>query len=118
VLSFEEFKSLEGVFDMITCFNVLSAIPCEQTIDITLAKFKRLIRDDGRLVVVNQHRNSYFKTFKEGAEHLYGHISSKGSYHTYYGIMDRETVSRLLRQKGFEVINSWNEGERNFVIGN
>ena len=48
------------------CANVLSAIPCESTIQgKVLSAIRELLKSDGEALIVNQYKSSYFKEVRE-----------------------------------------------------
>lgn len=114
-VSFEDLEKHSLRYDFITCTNVLSAIPCKNTLNSVLAHIYRLLRRNGKAVFVNQHRNSYFEKFKSGKRHLYGYIFKGNSRVSYYGILRPEHTEALLKEIGFSVTKAWCAGESNFV---
>jgi 2-polyprenyl-3-methyl-5-hydroxy-6-metoxy-1,4-benzoquinol methylase len=111
----EDLAKVRNKFDVVTCINVLSAIPDLSVLRAVLQAIRRLTRRKGLAVFINQHRNSYFDNFKHGRRHLFGHIHEGRNGHSYYGVMSKDRVQRLLRTAGFSIYRSWNDGEINFV---
>ncbi|EKG0013040.1 TPA: methyltransferase domain-containing protein [Vibrio cholerae] len=115
VVPFEEIDNHKEKYQLITCTNVISAIPCEKTLNKVLTKINGLLDSDGCVVFVNQHRNSYFKRFLSGQKRLFGHIYKGKRGHSYYGIITPDVMTNLLECNGFKVLKSWTVGESNFV---
>lgn len=102
-------------FDRVTCINVLSAIPTLSELHAALGIIRQRTKRTGVAVFVNQHRNSYFKKFTWGKPHLFGHLYTGRRGHSYYGVFTMARVRRLLRGRGFRILNAWQSGEINFV---
>lgn len=110
-ISFEELSSHDDRYDVITCTNVLSAIPCSKTITVILEHFARLVKSDGKIVIVNQYRSSAFKKYESGSKWLYGYKYHHRRGVSYYGILDKTRIEDLLTGSGFHVLKSWCVGE-------
>lgn len=112
---FDELAEHEQKYDVVTCTNVLSAIPCKKTLSEVMAQIHRLLKRDGFAIFVNQHRSSYFKKYESGQKLLYGflHTGPKGA--SYYGILDRTVIEELLTEHGYGGIRSWCVGESTFA---
>lgn len=115
VVPFEEIDHHKEKYQLITCTNVISAIPCEETLKKVLAKINDLLDSDGCAVFVNQHRNSYFKRFLSGQKRLFGYIYKGKRGYSYYGIITPDVMTKLLECNGYKVLKSWTVGESNFV---
>jgi len=107
-------------YDFVLCANVLSAIPSRTIRRRSLRSIRASLAPGGRVLVVNQHTNSYFTQARarpDAAHHLDGWIlpSTRGA--AYYGVLSRDKVVRILRGHGFEVIDAWIEGQSNWVLG-
>lgn len=114
-IAIEDIHSLSDKFDFIFCSNVLSAIPCEVTLNRTMSTIYNLLSDSGRALIVNQHRSSYFRKFKLGEPHLHGYLyeGKKGS--SYYGIIDKLTIESLAIKHCF-YIDSFIKEDRTFAL--
>lgn len=110
----EDIRELEDKFEFIFCSNVLSAIPCEKTLDATMSSIHNLLSDTGKALIVNQHRSSYFKKFEQGKRHLHGYLYKGNKGSSYYGIIDKPTIENLSRKHGFSV-NAFARGDRTFA---
>jgi 2-polyprenyl-3-methyl-5-hydroxy-6-metoxy-1,4-benzoquinol methylase len=115
VLASEKLDSVRDRYDIVTCINVLSVIPDRAALREALRTIRRLTKRSGFAVFVNQHRNTYFKQFAGGTPHLFGHLYQGRNGASYYGIMTKERVEKLLRRAGFTIGTSWNDREINFV---
>jgi 2-polyprenyl-3-methyl-5-hydroxy-6-metoxy-1,4-benzoquinol methylase len=102
-------------YDLVTCINVLSAIPDAQALEDALQNIYRLTKTGGTAVFVHQHRNTYFNTFRVGTRHLFGFVFDGKRGSSYYGVMTKERVQTLLTKNGFRIIKAWCSGEINFV---
>lgn len=114
-IPFEQIQNHQELYNLITCTNVLSAIPCKETLSSVILSIKKLLSSDGVAVFINQHRSSYFKKFESGKKHLNGYIYSNQKSTSYYGIFNRAVTQDLLLEHGFEIIKSWCVGESTFV---
>ncbi|PAU53562.1 methyltransferase domain-containing protein [Pseudomonas sp. PICF141] len=112
---FEKLQEHQEQYNLITCTNVLSAIPCSETLSNVILNIKKLLSRDGVAVFINQHRSSYFKKFESGKKHLNGYIYKNQKSTTYYGIFNKTNTQELLLDNGFEIIKSWCVGESTFV---
>ncbi|RTE66124.1 class I SAM-dependent methyltransferase [Amphritea opalescens] len=113
-VAIEDIQELNDQFDFIFCSNVLSAIPCEQTLNTTMSIIYRLLSDSGKALVVNQHRSSYFKKFEMGRPHLHGYLYKGNRGSSYYGIIDKSTIKNLSRKHGFST-DVFVRGDRTFA---
>jgi 2-polyprenyl-3-methyl-5-hydroxy-6-metoxy-1,4-benzoquinol methylase len=113
-IAFEDIDQIKDNFDLIVCTNVLSAIPCEETISNMFTHFKRLVSKSGKIIIINQHRSSYFKKFESGKKHLFGYIYSGSRGNSYYGIMTREIIRELAKKHHLEVKRDWIVNEITF----
>jgi 2-polyprenyl-3-methyl-5-hydroxy-6-metoxy-1,4-benzoquinol methylase len=114
-VAFEDLGKHHFRYDFITCINVLSAIPCENTLYELLGHAQRLLHEKGKAVFINQHRNSYFKKFNSGKNHLYGYVYNGNHRVSYYGILGPEVTKNLLNETGFSVVRAWCVGESTFI---
>lgn len=114
-ISYEKLENHRSKYDVITCTNVLSAIPCKKTMSEVLGHISRLIKKDGFAIFVNQHRSSYFKKYNTGEKLLYGYVYSGPKGSSYYGILDKTVIERLLMKHGYSDIRTWIAGESTFA---
>jgi len=106
-------------YQFILCANVLSAIPCPKARAKSLRSIHAALSKDGKVLFVNQHTNSYFSKAKRNENavmHLDGWILTSGSVASYYGILNKETVIKLVHRFGFIVEKAWIEGQSNYVL--
>jgi 2-polyprenyl-3-methyl-5-hydroxy-6-metoxy-1,4-benzoquinol methylase len=113
-IAIEYIQEVSDKFNFIFCSNVLSAIPCEKTLDTTMSVIYSLLSDSGRALIVNQHRSSYFKKFEMGRPHLYGYLYKGKRGSSYYGIIDKTTIEGLSRRHGFS-IKAFVRGDRTYA---
>ena len=90
VLPSEKLVTARTQHDLITCINVLSAIPDILALRGVLRTIRRLTKPTGIAVFINQHRNTYFSRFSTGRRHLFGYIFEGRNGPSYYGVMTRE----------------------------
>jgi hypothetical protein len=118
----EEFwGGIHESYNLILCANVLSVIPCARTRAKSLRSIHTALAMDGELLVVNQHTNSYFTDIRRKPStrrHLDGWIAQSRKGANYYGILNKDSVIRLLIRYGFRVKDSWIEGQSNYVLVN
>lgn len=106
-------------YNFILCANVLSAIPSAKIRAKSLKAIHSALAENGELLVVNQHTNSYFTKIRNqhtSMEHLDGWIAQSKSGCSYYGILDKDITVSLLKRYGFAVIKGWNHGQSNYVL--
>jgi 2-polyprenyl-3-methyl-5-hydroxy-6-metoxy-1,4-benzoquinol methylase len=113
-IPYENLEKHRSKYDVITCTNVLSAIPCKKTISEIMGHISRLLKKDGFAIFVNQHRSSYFKKYESGEKMLHGYLYSGSKGSSYYGILDKVAMGRLLENHGYENIKTWIVGESTF----
>lgn len=120
VYAVEEFwDKVKRKYDLVLCANVISAIPSRKVRAATLKNVLRILTKRGRILVVNQYVNSYFKTMMisgKATPHLDGYIliSQRGNY--YYGLLSETKMSKILLGCGFGVIDHWSVGQSAFVL--
>ena len=107
-------------YDFILAPNVLSVIPCPKIRAKSLRAIHASLHVDGRALFVNQHTNSYFTEVRNRpttCQHLDGWIakSQRGAF--YYGILNKESVVRLLTRYQFSIEDAWISGQSNYVLG-
>ena len=115
VIPAEEITKCTRKYSLVTCTNVLSAIPDAQALVDVIRSIRRLTKPTGMAVFVNQHKNSYFRNFERGTPHLFGHLVEGKQGSSYYGVMTKERVIDLLLESGMGILEAWNCGEINFV---
>ncbi|SFR37392.1 Methyltransferase domain-containing protein [Marinobacter gudaonensis] len=114
-ISSEEIDNHFEKYDVVTCTNVLSAIPCPATLTQVVGSIRRLLKAGGMAVFVNQHRSSYFKRYELGERLLYGYLYEGKRGYSYYGILGKKNIENLLRENGFYINRSWCAGETTFT---
>lgn len=114
-ISFESIKKHKEKYDLITCTNVLSAIPCDKTLKSALGEMRRLLKEKGTIIFINQHKSSYFKKYETGQRHMHGYLYNGRKGTSYYGILCKIKTTALLEENGFKVKKSWCKGESNYI---
>ncbi len=119
VFSLNETQWQKSRYDRILCANVLSAIPSQRHRNELMSKIRKVLRRDGVALIVNQHRNSYFKTYasrKTARRHLDGWLLSTKAGTRFYGLIDKSVLLRLCKRSRLSVsrIGVW--GESTFAI--
>lgn len=104
VVALDEVQSFGRKHDWAICVNVLSAIPVAKVRVQALANIHRLLKKDGKLLLITQYRNSRFAHFAKGTPVLDGHAyqSSRGVH--FFGQIPPATIKRYLKQAGFEMV--------------
>jgi SAM-dependent methyltransferase len=114
-IAFEDLDNHISKYELITCINVLSAIPCKNTINKIIKHIKRLLYKNGKAVFINQYRNSYFKRYRTGIKHLYGYIYTANNKISYYGLLNHNNIINLLFKNGFTIYKLWKIDGTNFI---
>lgn len=114
-LPVESIAKHNSTYEFITCTNVLSAIPCQKSLDEALDQIYRLLHQNGTAIFINQHRSSYFKKYLAGTKHLYGHLYDGAKGTSYYGILDKKSTEDLLKKNKFTIKKSWCRGESTYI---
>ncbi|WP_158774459.1 class I SAM-dependent methyltransferase [Cobetia sp. L2A1] len=114
-IAYENLAKHDEKYKLIICTNVLSAIPCKNTLDDIVVHMHRLLMQNGRVIIVNQYRSSYFKKYESGVKWLYGYLHRGLRGVTYYGVVDKIQVEALLGKYNFVKIRSWYVGESLFT---
>lgn len=119
VHALEQYKFGSATFDLILCANVLSAIPSPRARSRALRLLLASLAPGGVCLFVTQYRNTYFthaQRRKNAVPHLDGWIARSGDRASYYGIIPKEKLTRLVKRHGFVVHAAWNRGESAFVV--
>lgn len=120
IYSLDEFwDGIKERYEFVLCANVLSVIPSRRIRSRSLGAILNCLTPNGKVLVVNQHTNSYFTKVSESPnsfKYFDGWLlkSSKGP--AYFGVLAKEKVSRLLRAHGFRIQDTWIEGQSNYVL--
>lgn len=107
------------LYDFVLCANVLSTIPSAKTRAKSFRAIGAALHAGGEVLVVNQHTNSYFTEIRAKpttVEHLNGWIAQSRNGVSYYGVLKREFVIHMLTGYGFIVVDSWLQGQSNYVL--
>lgn len=106
-------------YHFVLCANVLSAIPCPRARARSLRSIHATLSESGQVLFVNQHTNSYFtkaKRHPNAIAHLNGWIAPSNTTASYYGVLNREVVIKLISRFGFVIEKAWIEGQSNYVL--
>ena len=112
-------KKSERRYNFILCAHVLSAIPCPRTRGKSLRAIHAALENDGQVLFVNQHTNSYFTEVRKRPNtllHLDGWIVQSRHGASYYGILNKDSVVKLIARYGFSVEKTWVQGQCNYVL--
>jgi len=113
------FDNINDKYDFVLCANVLSAIPCALIRELSLKSLHNCLSDNGRMLVVNLHTNSYFREVlgrESTIKHLDGWIAKSKKGSAYYGILTKDYTIGLLEDCGFFPIEAWVHGQSNYVL--
>lgn len=105
--------------DLVFCANVLSAIPSKAERTKALNAIRNAICGCGRIVVINQHTNSFYSEVcrrSDTVPHLDGYIVPGKNGASYYGILTKDKTTALLRDAGFHILEHWIAGQSNIAI--
>lgn len=106
-------------YNFVLCANVLSAIPCPKARARSLRSIHSALSEKGRVLFVSQHTNSYFTMAQRKPNaclHLNGWIIGSKTVPSYYGVLNRDSVIRLITRYGFSIVDAWIEGQSNYVL--
>ena len=106
-------------FGFALCANVLSAIPSRAERAKALEAIKRRLIPSGRLLVVNQHTNSFYCEIsrrKDAIPHLDGFLVTRSNQASYFGILDKSKTAAILRDAGFKIEDQWISGQSNYAL--
>lgn len=112
-------QGVDDQYDLVLCANVLSAIPSRGIRARSLRAIKSCLHPTGTCLVVNQYANSYFRqarSRRDAIDHLDGWLLPSSMGASYYGILDRDKILRILRAVGFRLLNAWIDGQSSFVL--
>lgn len=120
LLSIEKFFIDNLKYDLALCANVLSVIPSVRIRNKCLNRISYSLKSKGICLFVTQFRDSYFDQIQlesTSEPHLNGWVSSKRKQNAFYGIINKESLERMILKNGFNVIESWVHGSSAFVVG-
>ena len=106
-------------YQFVLCANVLSAIPCPKTRARSLRAICAALAQKGHVLFVNQHTNSYFTEVRNrpsSRPHLDGWIAESKAGACYYGILNKDSIVKLVSRFGLSVEEAWIDGQSNFVL--
>jgi hypothetical protein len=112
-------KNASYYYHFVLCANVLSAVPCPNARAKSLRSIYTALPESGQVLFVNQHTNSYFTQARNNPRalmHLDGWIAQSRATASYYGILNKESVIRIIGRFGFVVEEAWVDGQSNYVL--
>lgn len=109
VSSVDAFKNRRVSFDVALVTNVLSAIPHRPTRVAILTEIRERLREDGIVLVANQHSNSHFRAWADNPRaerYRDGWLVTSDRGLSFYGLIDPRSVVRHCKQAGLRVLES------------
>jgi 2-polyprenyl-3-methyl-5-hydroxy-6-metoxy-1,4-benzoquinol methylase len=106
-------------YHFILCANVLSAIPSTKVRAKSLRAIHESLEPEGQVLFVNQHTNSRFTEIRKRqctTPYLDGWIANSEGRASYYGILNKSSVIKLVSRFGFYIDQAWNENQSNFIL--
>lgn len=106
IVEVEKIKKLNERFDFILCTNVLSAIPFYEERMNVLRNIFNLLKNDGRVLVSVQYRNSYFNTYKSNPNAIMkndGWLIKKGNSYSFYALISPNKLIDMCYDVGFKM---------------
>jgi hypothetical protein len=106
-------------YDFVLCANVLPIIPSKAIRQRTLQAIRVCLAPAGRLLVVNQHTNSYFtqaRKHPKAQDHLDGWVLASPKGASYFGLLPLKKTIHLLESNDFVIHDAWIEGQSNYVL--
>jgi hypothetical protein len=119
VLEPTQLDSVSARYGFVLCANVLSAIPTPRHRSNLLRQIATVLEPAGTCLFVTQYRNSSFnkrRRDQNAFQHLDGWILSNGSSGSYYGLLDKGSLEKLVQRHGMSVTDSWIDGQSAFVL--
>jgi len=119
VLTADQFQQDGTNYDLVLCSNVLSAIPSYSTRRHIVTGIRDHLRGTGHSLFVTQYRHSYFTRMRRSdraIQYLDGWLveSTRGTH--FYGVIDRESLVRLVRSCKLDIEASWTNDKSAYVL--
>jgi 2-polyprenyl-3-methyl-5-hydroxy-6-metoxy-1,4-benzoquinol methylase len=114
----EEFSDLDS-YDLALCVNVLSSIPNQRSRNIVMRTILRSLKMTGVALFVNQHRNSYFRSYNERKDvksYFDGWLIPNRGKICFYGLIHPDSLAKKCRKIGYHVMKSGCKGESGYVL--
>jgi hypothetical protein len=118
-LEISDFEKSKCRADLIICINVLSAIPNEEDRVAVVSNVARHLRRSGKCLFAVQHRNSDFNRVRRiGRAKAYkdGYLIDMGGWSSFYGLLNRQYIVKLLEQVGLVTDSAFIEGQSTYVV--
>lgn len=114
----EEFED-EDTYDFSLCVNVLSAVPSQRARNKILRTLIRALKPGGVALIINQHRNTYFKSYgirEDVIPHLDGWLVPVKGRTCFYGLIHPHDLAERCKKIGIEVVKHGCKGESGYVL--
>ena len=118
-LEFDAFVRDDRHYDFILCANVLSAIPLERERRKIVRLLASRLKPSGHCLFVTQYRNSYYRELENhpgATPHLDGFLVNRGSAITFYGLIPKSRLIRLVHACDLHLHEAWIEGQSAYVL--
>lgn len=109
----------ENTYDFALCVNVLSSVPSHRSRYEILRTLIRALKPGGVALVINQHRNSYFKSYaarKDVLPCLDGWLVPVKGRMTFYGLIHPIDLATRCKKIGILVVKQGCKGESGYVL--
>jgi SAM-dependent methyltransferase len=119
VLTVEDFRTKHWRYDLALCANVLSAIPSARVRADVIRVLASRLAPAGRCLFVTQFRNTYYRDIsksRRAVPHLDGWLHHGRNGPTYYGLIPKDRLCRLVTRYGHRVERAWVENEAALVL--
>lgn len=119
LLPIEKYDFPQDIFDFAICTNVLSAIPNIEDRQIVIKNLKKSIKDQGRILISVQYRNSYFSLYDKrcnAKKHLDGWIINNKSRYSFYGLIRPEILESMCLKENLIIKESIKRNGSIFLI--
>lgn len=106
-------------FDFALCANVLSAIPSQRIRARSVQAIRSALTSSGLALFVHQHTNSFFTQLRQdprATPHLDGWILRSRKGPSYFGVLPRSKMVRLVEANRMRVRDAWVVGQSNYVL--
>ncbi len=118
-LDCEAFVQDRRNYDFILCANVLSAIPSATVRRRVICLLSSRLKSSGRCLFVTHFRNTYYRDLQMhpgAARHLDGLLVKREGCSTFYGLLPKTSLIRLVERCGMRSVEAWIDGESAYVL--
>ena len=119
VLTIDEFQKDNRKYQFALCANVISAIPNTRVRSSMLRRLVDVLTPKGECLFVTQYTNSFFTTAQKTGRakaYLDGFLLESSHGWSYYGLLNRDALSDLVKRHDFNLLNVWREGQSAYVL--